>query len=79
MSPILMPAAFIGHGTPMNALEHNRHTAAWQAFCNADTATPGRWIGHHSATGTVEAHHLEGQIVVPRRSTRAGRPGAQSV
>lgn len=32
MSPILMPAAFIGHGTPMNALEHNRHTAAWRAF-----------------------------------------------
>ncbi|RTL69570.1 MAG: 4,5-DOPA dioxygenase extradiol [Pseudonocardiaceae bacterium] len=27
-----MPAAFIGHGNPMNALEHNRYTAAWQAF-----------------------------------------------
>jgi 4,5-DOPA dioxygenase extradiol len=28
----LMPAAFIGHGTPMNALEHNRYTEAWRSF-----------------------------------------------
>jgi 4,5-DOPA dioxygenase extradiol len=27
-----MPAAFIGHGSPMNALHHNRYTAAWAAF-----------------------------------------------
>ena len=29
---VLMPAAFIGHGNPMNALEVNRYTTAWQAF-----------------------------------------------
>ena len=28
----LMPAAFLGHGTPMNALERNRYTEAWRAF-----------------------------------------------
>jgi 4,5-DOPA dioxygenase extradiol len=27
-----MPAAFIGHGSPMNTLEHNRFTDAWRAF-----------------------------------------------
>jgi 4,5-DOPA dioxygenase extradiol len=28
----LMPAVFVGHGNPMNALEHNRYTDAWSAF-----------------------------------------------
>jgi len=27
-----MPAAFFGHGTPMNALDTNRYTEAWRAF-----------------------------------------------
>src|SRR5690606_12017639 len=32
MPTSLMPAAFLGHGSPMNALERNRYTEAWRAF-----------------------------------------------
>ena len=28
----LMPAAFLGHGNPMNALDHNGYTEAWRIF-----------------------------------------------
>jgi hypothetical protein len=31
---VCMPAAFFGHGNPMNALEVNRYTAAWKALGN---------------------------------------------
>jgi len=27
-----MPVAFFGHGSPMNTLQHNRHTDAWRAL-----------------------------------------------
>ena len=30
--PPLMPAAFLGHGSPMNAVERNRFTEAWRTF-----------------------------------------------
>jgi 4,5-DOPA dioxygenase extradiol len=30
-----MPAAFFGHGNPMNALELNRYTSSWRAFGQA--------------------------------------------
>jgi 4,5-DOPA dioxygenase extradiol len=32
MTVEIMPAAFFGHGNPMNALEHNRYTDSWRAF-----------------------------------------------
>ena len=31
----LMPAAFIGHGSPMNALDHNRYTECWTEFASS--------------------------------------------
>jgi 4,5-DOPA dioxygenase extradiol len=34
-----MPAAFFGHGSPMNALDRNRYTESWRAFGN-DVARP---------------------------------------
>ena len=38
----LMPAAFIGHGSPMNALELNRYTSAWLAFGQSVLESFGR-------------------------------------
>ena len=32
MTAARMPAAFLGHGSPMNTLERNRYTEAWRAF-----------------------------------------------
>jgi 4,5-DOPA dioxygenase extradiol len=43
-----MPAAFIGHGNPMNALETNRYTEAWRAF--------GRSVPKPRAILVVSAH-----------------------
>ena len=34
-----LPAIFFGHGSPMNALEHNRYTDAWRQL-GALTGTP---------------------------------------
>ncbi len=38
-TPARTPAAFLGHGSPMNALETNRYSTAWQAF-GAGAARP---------------------------------------
>lgn len=38
---MVMPAAFFGHGSPMNTLERNRYTDAWRAFGQA-VEPPGR-------------------------------------
>jgi 4,5-DOPA dioxygenase extradiol len=43
-----MPAAFFGHGNPMNALEQNRYTQAWRAF--------GRSVPRPRAILVVSAH-----------------------
>lgn len=44
----VMPAAFIGHGSPMNAIESNRYTTAWRDF--------GRSVPRPRAILVVSAH-----------------------
>jgi 4,5-DOPA dioxygenase extradiol len=39
-----MPAVFIGHGSPMNTLEHNRYTGAWHDFGRSLSANRPRAI-----------------------------------
>jgi 4,5-DOPA dioxygenase extradiol len=41
-------AAFVGHGSPMNTLEHNRFTDAWRTF--------GRSVGRPRAVLVISAH-----------------------
>lgn len=43
-----MPAVFLGHGSPMNAIEENRYTAAWRSF--------GETIPEPRAILVVSAH-----------------------
>ncbi|MEV5767737.1 4,5-DOPA dioxygenase extradiol [Micromonospora sp. NPDC052213] len=62
--PTVMPAAFFGHGSPMNALELNRYTSAWRAF--------GRSVPRPRAILVVSAHWYIGATAVtamPRPKT----------
>lgn len=51
-----LPAAFLGHGTPMNALSHNAYTAAWRAF--------GRSVPRPRAILAISAHWYTNVSVV---------------
>jgi 4,5-DOPA dioxygenase extradiol len=55
-STATMPAAFLGHGNPMNALEHNRYTEAWRAF--------GESVPRPRAILVVSAHWYIGATAV---------------
>lgn len=59
---IEMPAAFFGHGSPMNGVERNRYTAAWAAF--------GRSVPRPRAILMASAHWYIGATAV----TAMGRP-----
>lgn len=48
MTSVVMPAVFVGHGSPMNALEHNRYTEAWHAL--------GKALPRPTAIVVVSAH-----------------------
>jgi 4,5-DOPA dioxygenase extradiol len=51
-----MPAAFLGHGNPMNALDDNRYTRAWRAF--------GEAVPRPRAILVVSAHWYIGATAV---------------
>lgn len=60
----LMPAAFIGHGSPMNAVEYNRYTSAWHSF--------GQSLPRPRAIVVVSAHwyiNATAVTVMPRPRT----------
>jgi 4,5-DOPA dioxygenase extradiol len=60
----VMPAAFFGHGNPMNALEKNRYTNAWRAF--------GQSVPRPRAILVVSAHwyvHATAVTAMPRPRT----------
>ena len=64
MTHARMPAAFLGHGSPMNALERNRYTDAWRAF--------GASVPRPRAILAVSAHwHVNATAVtaMPRPKT----------
>ena len=51
-----MPAAFIGHGSPMNALQTNRYTRAWETF--------GASVPRPRAIVAVSAHWVVDGVAV---------------
>lgn len=58
-----MPAAFIGHGSPMNALEINRYTTAWREF--------GALIPRPRAILCVSAHwYINATVVTAMEAPR---------
>nr|WP_293773963.1 4,5-DOPA dioxygenase extradiol [Sporichthya sp.] len=60
----MMPAAFIGHGSPMNAVESNRYTEAWRAF--------GAAVPRPRAILVISAHwyiHATAVTAMPRPRT----------
>jgi 4,5-DOPA dioxygenase extradiol len=60
MTTELMPAAFIGHGTPMNALEKNVYTDSWRQFAasvprpRAILAVSAHWYINATAVTAME-------------------------
>ncbi len=57
----LMPAAFIGHGSPMNTLESNRFTQAWSAL--------GRSLPRPRAILAISAHWFIDRSAVTAMAT----------
>jgi len=62
-TPFKMPVIFIGHGSPMNALEENRYTVVWQKLENT--------LPRPSAIVCVSAHWFtQGTLVTAMQRPR---------
>jgi 4,5-DOPA dioxygenase extradiol len=58
----MLPSAFLGHGSPMNALAENRYTRAWQTFGQrvrprAVLAVSAHWVTRGTAVTAMERPH----------------------
>lgn len=56
----VMPAVFLGHGSPMNAIEHNRYTEAWAAV--------GASVPRPRAVVVISAHWYMDRLAVTAMS-----------
>jgi 4,5-DOPA dioxygenase extradiol len=61
VSGAALPAVFVGHGSPMNALEHNRYTQAWAGL--------GTDIPRPRAVLCISAHWYIGATAVTAMGT----------
>lgn len=55
-APVRMPAVFLAHGSPQNAVEHNDYTEAWSAF--------GKSIQKPTAVLSISAHWFINELAV---------------
>ena len=81
MSDASLPVVFVGHGSPMNALEHNRYTEAWTGLgaaiprpC-AVLCISAHWYTNVTAvTAMAEPRHHPRLLRLPRPALRRRVP-----
>jgi len=61
MHSTIQPAIFLGHGSPMNAIEDNQFTSAWEEL--------GRRFPHPKAILAISAHWMTTNIAVTAMSS----------